>query len=157
MEPYWRQTDLSWLALRPDHAEELASPLTNPPDPATHALCARLLSVAGTRVAVQFVDAWACPLVLERGSLLDVPGVVRRPGEPNRCHENSAALWLKSPGAYRFATGWALARDVWRRHSWVLDAAGWLFETTLPQEAYFGVVLDLDQAGWFASALLLPA
>ncbi|MGL6076224.1 MAG: hypothetical protein ACRC8S_18880 [Fimbriiglobus sp.] len=150
MELYWRQLPLAWLAFHPDHAEELADPLTRPVDAPIRDLCVRLLTVGGTRVAVQFADAGACWWILRDGRALSPDGLTVLPGRGNHCHTNSAAAWVAEPDRYRIQTGFGLRGGVWRRHTWLLDRDDRVFETTVPQELYFGAVLDAEQARSFA-------
>jgi hypothetical protein len=152
MELYWRQLPAAWLAFHPDHAEELANPLSRPVDAPVRDLCARLLGLAGTRVAVQFADAGVCWLIARDGQPVAADGLTERPGESNRCHTNCAAAWEAEPDRYRIQTGFALSRGVWRRHTWLIDGGGRVVETTVPQELYFGAILDAEQARSFAQA-----
>jgi hypothetical protein len=131
------------------HEEDEATPLTEEADGATKELASKLLGIAGTRVAIQAMDAWSSQLILAGGKLLDVPAIIQKKGKRNGCHNNSAALWKKDPASYRLVTGWALSGGCWRRHSWVLDQKGRVIETTLPQELYFGVILNNKLAQWF--------
>lgn len=57
------------------------------------------------------------------------------------CHRNVAALWID--GAIEsIGTGYALSDDqLWRQHSWGVDADGVLVETTDERRAYVGIVL----------------
>jgi hypothetical protein len=86
------------------------------------------------------------------------PTADRVPGRPNQCHANAALHWAHSRGQCRIATGFALGGDgVWREHSWVVQPRGgapdpfrgddWTpLETTEPREAYFGYLLDDQEA-----------
>jgi hypothetical protein len=57
------------------------------------------------------------------------------------CHGNVAALWIDGAIA-SIGTGYALSDDqLWRQHSWGVDAEGVLVETTDERSAYVGVVL----------------
>jgi len=134
----------------PDRTEELAAPVTRPPDPPTCDVCALLLALGGTRVAVQFEDAGASGLILQNGRATAADGMVHRPGRVNHCHTNCAAAWEAAPGEYRIQTGYGLLRGVWRRHTWLLDGTGRVVETTVPQERYFGAILDAGLARSFA-------
>jgi hypothetical protein len=149
---YWRQLPLAWLAFHPDHAEEVAGPVTRPVDAPTRDLCGRLLALGGARVAVQFMDAGACWLILRDGQAVAPAGLIQRPGRANHCHTNCSAAWEADPDRLRIQTGFGLLEGVWRRHTWLLDRAGRVIETTVPQELYFGAVLDAEQARSFAEA-----
>jgi hypothetical protein len=152
VEVYWRQLPLAWLAFHPDHAEEIADPVTRPVDASTRDLCARLLALGGTRVAVQFADAGVCGLILRDGQLTRPEDLTELPGEFHRCHTNSASAWEAAPDRFRIQTGFGLCGGIWRRHTWLLDLEGRVVETTVPQELYFGAVLDAEQSRSFAAA-----
>lgn len=152
MELYWRQLPVAWLAFHPAFAEPLAAPVTKPVDDWTRDLCALLLEIGGTRVAVQFDDAGACEFIARNGELTEISGLVFRAGEPNHCHTNCAITWQSDPTRYRIQTGFALSGGVWRRHSWLLDQRDRILETTFPQEMYFGVILDQDETIEFVEA-----
>ena len=88
------------------------------------------------------------------------------PGAAGECHQNAAKLWAEDPKKNRLATGYALAHvplgtengpgslRFWVVHSWVLRGKR-LIETTVPREAYFGVVLSAPAAYRFFSANVL--
>jgi hypothetical protein len=58
----------------------------------------------------------------------------------NRCHWNDPD-----------ATGFALARGMWRRHSWKMDGARIVETTTGTNEQYYDVLLDDTTRGEFAA------
>jgi hypothetical protein len=149
MKLSWNPTPLGWLVFRSNYMKEGASAVTGDLDAATQAICARLLAIRGTRVAVQAADTWSSPLILHGGKLLSFTDIILKKGQRNRCHDNSAALWKKKPQSYLLVTGWALKQDVWRRHTWLLDKQGRVVETTVPQELYFGVILTDEEAQAF--------
>ncbi|MDR3674477.1 MAG: hypothetical protein P4N24_03235 [Acidobacteriota bacterium] len=74
------------------------------------------------------------------------------------CHENVAAVWK----ARRFeiiaiATGYALSDDgLWRRHSWGILRNG-VLETTEARLQYFGIVLPVAGADYFAERFAGPS
>ena len=152
MELYWQQLPYSWLAFHPAFAENLAAPVTKPVDDWTRDLCAMLLEIGGTRVAVQFDDAGASEFIARNWQLAETPDLVFRAGEANHCHTNCADAWQSDPSRYRIQTGFALYQGVWRRHTWLLDQRDRIIETTLPQEMYFGAILDEDEAIEFVEA-----
>jgi hypothetical protein len=152
MDLYWRQLPAAWLAFPLDQAEEVGDPVSRPVGTSVRDLCARLLGLGGQRVAVQFADAGVCWLVLRDGQLASVDGLTERPGDRNRCHTNCSTAWEAEPDRYRIKTGFGLRRGCWRRHTWLLDPAGRVVETTVPQELYFGVILDPEQAWSFTQA-----
>jgi hypothetical protein len=126
----------------------------------------RLLQFYRERVAGYDVDdgfhvrwsAW-CRSVLSHGGELVVP-----PGTPEPdldlllasarvfappvavadlggdCHANVAKLWLDGEIA-AVGTGYALSEDLWRQHSWGVDADGGIMETKVGCERYYGVTL----------------
>lgn len=96
-------------------------------------------------------DVWTDRLV-EAGKF-DHPDDVRVVnGRPKQCHGNVSRKWLsQKQKRLRPVTGYCLDGDgLWRRHSWLVDAAGRITETTSRRIAYFGVVLDDDEADMFA-------
>jgi len=78
------------------------------------------------------------------GALMDASLARQVPGATSRCHANVAARFAL--GQCRFATGYALNDGIWRQHSWGVNDAGEILETTAPREAYFGIVLDRARA-----------
>jgi hypothetical protein len=164
----WHQSLLAWLALHPNHADDpnyandQEAPIDGPTDKEVGLLCAHLLTLGGTQVAVIFDDMGPCRLIREEARLVDNPKVIRRKGRMNRCHDNAAKAWLAKPSDYRFVTGYGLNTGCWRRHSWLLNAKNQIVETTIRQEKYLGVVLNADRAiafclgqDWFASPKFL--
>ncbi len=111
-----------------------------------------------------YFDRWRtwCGLVLTRGGALVVPHrgpetdlddliagaidfpipAMPVPGADNQCHGNVAALWARGE-APAIGTGYALSPDeLWRQHSWALDADGTVLETTSSERlAYVGLHL----------------
>jgi len=110
----------------------------------------KLLALGGSKVLWQGSDPHA-DLVAAKGHLFSQP-VQLRPGEPNRCHVNTAKLWEGAKGAYQLVTGYALSGDQWVSHSWVVDDKN-LYETTHRFDRYFGVVLPVFLAlhFWFSN------
>lgn len=107
----------------------------------------------GTLVVPSQDDAELDDRLVALGSLTaDWDGIRMTPGRHRECHGNVSRKWLKQKnGRLRIATGYAVSGDgLWRRHSWMVDDAGRVTETTLPRLAYFGVVLDRDEADAFA-------
>lgn len=74
-------------------------------------------------------------------------------GRPRQCHANVARKWVaQKTKRFRVVTGFCLDGDgLWRQHSWMVDAAGRVTETTLRRVAYFGVELDDEAADVFAA------
>lgn len=72
------------------------------------------------------------------------------PGQPSSCHGNSSLLLLRGEVA-AIATGYGLSDDqLWRQHTWALDAEGRIVETTEPRLSYAGRVLSPADAVVFA-------
>lgn len=114
----------------------------------------------------EFGDRWRswCRLVLAHGGALVVPPVtpepdldvllaaaelqgpmVEAPQLGGDCHANVAKLWMDG-GIAAIGTGYALVRDLWRQHSWGVDADGTVVETKFPAENYLGVTLPAGEA-----------
>jgi hypothetical protein len=61
--------------------------------------------------------------------------------DAGECHGNVAALWIDGAIA-SIGPGYALSDDqLWRQHSWGVDAEGALVETTDERLSYVGIVL----------------
>jgi hypothetical protein len=73
--------------------------------------------------------------------------------EDSNCHVNTAVLFKQGSGL--IASGFALSEDgLWREHSWLLDHAGGLIETTVLRIFYHGYVLSDQEQAWFVSSEL---
>lgn len=84
--------------------------------------------------------------------------VFARGGLPNRCHANSALLWV-SGQADAIGMGWALSQDgLWRQHSWGIRyrprAGAEVLETTVKRIRYWGVEMEGKWAYMVASPYL---
>jgi hypothetical protein len=111
-----------------------------------------------------FVDRWRrwCAHLLSHGGILVVPpqapegdldelsarataaGPASRfqVGADNACHTNAAVLWIHGDVS-AIGTGYALSDDdLWRQHSWGLDADGTIVETTTERRRYVGLRLS---------------
>jgi hypothetical protein len=129
----------------------------------------RLLTLYQDRVATyfdvddDFEDRWLrwCRRLLWHGGALVVPPPHPEPdldellasasgvapdlrvlaGDENACHANAAVLWIDGAVA-AIGTGYALSDDdLWRQHSWAVDADGTIVETTSARRAYVGLTL----------------
>ena len=108
-----------------------------------------LLSIAG--FAVTDPEEPDLEKLLARGELWGTAGLKQVKGEPISCHANAARLWMCDREKYAIVTGWAMSQDgVWRQHSWAVDRKGRIVETTVSRVAYFGVMLDPEEAALFA-------
>lgn len=127
-----------------------------------HCLINRLLELGGHEVCIPGKEPDANTL-LERGQLWYGDHILLQKGEPNECHRNSAYLWDQNKnctldGPYRrqvaLATGYALSQDgMWRQHSWLMLRSVRslkVVETTRKNVAYFGFVMDSEEARLFS-------
>ena len=90
------------------------------------------------------------PMLLKHGSLMSGP-VTLSVMKSSSCHQNVASAWRKREfGIVAIATGYALSEDaLWRQHSWGILPDG-VLETTATRLKYFGIVLDIERADFFA-------
>ena len=120
----------------------------------------RLLHIGGVDAVQPDGDAQIAK-VLERGHLHE-GRLVRLLGEPNQCHANASALWLKTDGEALLCTGYSLTdKQLWLQHSWCVatteDHEQVILETTDSDWArYFGAVLDEEESFVFAIANIKP-
>ena len=98
----------------------------------------KLLPLGGSWVSWFEIDPDIAEIA-DRGQLFLQP-VQMRLGEPHHCHCNSAELWASAMDKYKLVTGYALSKDKWTRHSWVIDEKN-VYETTYRFDRYFGIVL----------------
>jgi uncharacterized protein YodC (DUF2158 family) len=108
-----------------------------------------LLSLGGQLVVPPiYTDGMVRRLLVDGLCFADMPLTVEA-GEPNDCHGNVVRLWRG--GRAMIASGYALSEDgLWREHSWgVRD--GTVVETTEPRQCYWGVLINDDDAGDYAS------
>ena len=131
-----------WVPFDPTNEEVIAE------HPEAAVLQQRLLGIGGTRVKlggplIHFPD------LLARGRVIPATGSRRQPMLPSECHSNAVTLWKGSKGRLSIATGYALSRDCWYRHSWVM-AGERVVETTVRPDLYFGIDLNSGDAYGFA-------
>lgn len=90
--------------------------------------------------------------LLRMGFMMSGPVVFRRM-RGGSCHSNVARLWRKNqPTLIGLGTGYALSDDgLWRQHSWGVRREG-VLETTSPRTKYFGLLLQGEEADWFAES-----
>lgn len=87
--------------------------------------------------------------LLQRGEL--VRGTVLETlMERSVCHQNAAALWTRGD-LTGIGTGYALSGELWRQHSWGMRD-DCIIETTAARSAYFGLILQGEEAARFASS-----
>lgn len=98
----------------------------------------KLLTVGGDSVAWLPIEPNIDVLIKDgRPFSLDKRKKVK--GEVNRCHDNTARLFLEKD--IGIATGYALNKNRWIQHSWGFDGKR-VVETTCLFDAYYGVVLS---------------
>jgi hypothetical protein len=146
----WRQTQLAWIAARPDDADERGRPVTRGIDLSVCALCEYLLKLAGTHICVPFGERNSERL-LKRGQLIPAIAIQAQPGKTSECHANSARLWKQNRKTYKIVTGYALSAhdNMWRQHSWLIQPDGHIVETTESRFMYYGMSLNIIEAFWF--------
>jgi len=105
------------------------------------ALREKLLTIDGSGVVLwngsngeQFVAH-----LLDRGHVYSIENLGFRRGDLNRCHDNAQRWAERRSSQYTYATGYALAKQIWRPHSWLIDFnKKQVIETTVRMEVYFG-------------------
>lgn len=97
-----------------------------------------LLNIGGERI-VWLPNDPHLDLVVKEGRSFSLDKRKKVKGEMNRCHANTARFFLEKN--YNIVTGYALSEDRWLQHSWSFDGKR-VIETTVPFDAYFGVVLS---------------
>jgi hypothetical protein len=86
-------------------------------------------------------------MIMREGEYRDGKGATLVKGlvGPDRCHENSAELYMKDPEHSTLVEGYAAnTAGVWVRHSWV-ERDGQITETTSPRVSYFGAKMTKPQ------------
>jgi hypothetical protein len=127
-------------------------------DPRRAELERRLLDLGGT-LALLFLPDPHVGELLDRGRCFPGAGALMCRGVPSACHANSAMMFVRSRGAVRIASGYALSPDgLWRQHSWGVDARdGRVLETTERRVRYYGFVLEYPEAALRLLAILESA
>jgi len=71
----------------------------------------------------------------------------------NEGHANSARRWKRAKKATKIVTGFGLTTTDgrWRYHSWNLHNYGYIIETTVERDLYYGVILDDEEAAKFVA------
>jgi hypothetical protein len=87
--------------------------------------------------------------IMTRGELRMGGAADLREGLHNQCHQNAAYNYQQD--GHPIVTGYALSDDgAWRQHTWNIDkSTGKVIETTEERTAYFGFVLEKDEASQF--------
>jgi hypothetical protein len=105
----------------------------------------RLLSVGGKEVVLLGEDPHAEDILRDGILWPDLRKKVRG-GEPHRCHQNAARLWLKDKsGKLSICTGYGLAAEIWVQHTWIIDKKH-IKETVCVYDKYFGIQLNDNEA-----------
>jgi hypothetical protein len=102
------------------------------------AWCQRVLAHGGELVVPPGIPEPDLDLLVAHGRLLAPPVDVEDLGSD--CHANVAKLWIDGEIA-AVGTGYALSDDLWRQHSWGVNADGGILETKTGYERYCGVTL----------------
>ena len=110
-----------------------------------------LLDIGGDAIVLNFEEDEA--KLLSRGKTFDTKDAKLRKGRACQCHGNAGYLWDRYK-SYKICTGWALSTDsdglrCWRQHSWCLNSAGKIVETTANRDVYFGFILDSKESEQF--------
>jgi hypothetical protein len=114
-------------------------------------LKALLLRLGGHFIVAPLKPDEDVPTLLQQGFLISGP-VRLKVMKSSSCHQNVASVWAtKRFGIVGIATGYALSEDgLWRQHTWgILRDA--VLETTETRLKYFGIVLQGEEADFFAS------
>lgn len=112
----------------------------------------RLLRLGGEEV-IHREGETPIPELLTRGQLFTLP-VKQRQSTGKHHRSKAAGLWGRSVNKYQLVLGYALHGDSWVKHSWVTDGKV-LYDPSDPADAYFGVVLEPQEAVkiWFGNYL----
>lgn len=112
----------------------------------------KLLALGGKTIIWMPVDP-DMENIIKNGREFPIENRRRFRGEPNKCHGNTARLFLQEDGI-EIATGYALSKDErWRQHSWGWEK-GRVVESTQPFTGYYGAVLKgLDISKFIFNAL----
>lgn len=89
--------------------------------------------------------------ILKRARTWVEPKIRMSRGQASRCHFNTSALWHENEDKLCICTGYALSDDgIWRQHSWCWwEGQDSIVETTTRRVAYYGFVMDDDEADRF--------
>lgn len=107
--------------------------------PITALLKEVLLSKGGNRVVWMGEEQHLTALIKD-GMSFNIANAKLVKGDPNRCHTNTAKMFLEKPNV-SIATGYVLDNGTWRSHSWGLHNKR-IMESTTIREQYYGAVLN---------------
>ena len=87
------------------------------------------------------------PELIHRGELFGGDKATKVKGTPSQCHKNAAKRWFWHPELFTITTGYALSDDgIWRQHTWLVDRAGKVMETTVLRVSYYGFKLTTEES-----------
>jgi hypothetical protein len=113
-----------------------------------------LLSLGGTHVDLH--DTSDAELILSRGKLVAPKQVRLSDGKGASSYEIASRDFLVFRALYRLATGYARLGESWVRHSWLQTPDGLIIEPVSKKDAYFGVVLEEEEAEQFIPRYVTP-
>lgn len=104
-----------------------------------------LLSYGGSKTNVTFDNETV--ILLERGMLFKNK-VKYHIGTPGQCHRNATDLWDNNSERLILCTGYALSKDKWYCHSWLVDTLDDMIIETNPTtyDKYYGVKLTVHES-----------
>lgn len=140
---FWGATPGAWIASFEKTSLPKSQVLTIPTEVKDLAKC--LLEIGGEKVCVPFEEhPEFCRYLTLQGREVFFSKLILKQGKQSDCHQNSIRLWRKDKANYHFVTGYGLTQSdqMWRRHSWVVDAKGYILETTLARSKYYGTFGD---------------
>ena len=113
----------------------------------------RLLDFAGEAVCLPGYEE-DLENILEYGQFWLGYNAERVKGEPCKCHQNSARIWIQNKNETVICTGYALSVDgMWRQHSWLIHRkarSNKIVETTRPRVLYYGFAMTPEMCEMFA-------
>ena len=141
-----------WIATLPNYPHRQLAQVNPPNDAAVTITATTLLNCQGIRAAIPWTESTKENLrLVQNGIAKVVDEKLILPGVRNSCHKNVAFYFVSTPNDFRIASGFALTIDgMWQSHSWLVDSAGLIIETTVPRVSYYGSVLDKKGSYAFA-------
>jgi hypothetical protein len=124
--------------------------------PEARELCEILLGLGGRRVTPPAVVPSDTDKILLCGVVVPAPTTVHPGMAPAHPHANVARLWQHRE-ITGVGIGWALGGDAWHQHTWGMNTAGGVVETTTIHRKYFGMIYRGNEAeGFLAPRGLYP-
>jgi hypothetical protein len=99
-----------------------------------------LLAIGGKKINIADIEE-DYDRILQDSITLNNPAIIMMPGEPSKCHRNSALCWEQNNHVTRIMTGYALLDNEWLQHTWLIHDNDSVIETTLKRECYVGFIL----------------